>query len=123
MDTLYQGQEIHSSNLNYDPQNDVSDQFISEWCQNLLPVFNETPVSNPEIIGAAQAMQWIPGFKKKDMRPRILEKRSGKHYLVDSGSAISVVPAGPDDVVDPSLHLLTVSGQRVECCGKKEVEI
>ena len=86
MDTLYNNQVTNTQN--YDPSNDVSDKIISEWCQDSLPIFQETAIpDNPETIGATRAMTWIPGYQKKDMRPRILEKKTNKHYLVDSGSA------------------------------------
>ena len=97
---------------------------ISEWCQNLLPDFQDSPVpDDPEIISATEAMQWTPGYKLKDMRPRVFNGVTKTYDLVDSGSAITVIPAGPEDTVDPSLHLQTVSGQKVDCCGKKKIEI
>ena len=101
----------------------MSQEFISRWCQN-SQTFEDTPIpDDPEVISATQAMQWTPGYKKKDMRPRVFNKISQTYDLVDSGSAITVIPAGPNDETDHSLHLQTVSGQRVDCCGKREIEV
>ena len=104
----------------------MSERLISEWCQNLnqSDKFIQEPFpENPEEISAAQAIKWTPNFKGLDMRPRVFDKITKTHILVDSGSAITAVPAGPDDVVNPAMHLRTVSGQRIDCCGKKTISV
>ena len=112
--------------MQYDPHIDVSDQLFSEWCQEISQAdkFIDKPLPpDPEVISATQAINWEPNHKQKDMRPRIYDGISKSHLLLDSGAAVPVVPAGPDDVVQANLHLRTVNGQRVDCCGKKIIKI
>ena len=104
----------------------MSDQLFSEWCQDISQAdkFIDQPLPpNPEVISATQAINWEPNFKQKDMRPRVYDGISKSHLLLDSGAAVTVVPAGPEDVVKKNLHLKTVNNQRIDCCGKKEINI
>ena len=57
------------------------------------------------------------------MRPRVFDKMTKSYLLVDSGSAVTVVAAGPDDVVQPGMYLQAVNGQRVDCCGKRKIAV
>ena len=77
----------------------MSEKIISEWSQNLLQnsTFVNVPLTdNPEIITAAQAVKWTPGKNRKDMRPRVFDNITQSYTLLDSGSAVTVIPAGPD---------------------------
>ena len=58
-----------------------------------------------------------------DMRPHLLDQRSGEHLLLDSGAAVSCCPPDPGDAVDPSIALKAVNGSRLKCFGRKRVEI
>ena len=51
------------------------------------------------IIPAVEALNWS---KKAncDIRPRLLDKSSGKFRLIDSGSQISVTVRGPEDKIE-----------------------
>ena len=58
---------------------------------------NEIPEILPPLVAAA----W-PAGHKVDIRPRVTDKISKQKCLVDSGSAITAIAAGPDDIVNPS---------------------
>ena len=78
----------------YDPFNDVPEQLISGWCQNLgtNDSGQELEVgSDPEVISAVQAMSWTPNQKGQDMRPRVFDKIS-KQYILREGPCISRYP-------------------------------
>ena len=104
----------------------MSDQLFSEWCQQISQAdkFIDKPLPpDPEVISATQAINWEPNHKQKDMRPRIYDGISKSHLLLDSGAAVTVVPAGPDDVPDPALALMAANGTVIECCGYKKVKV
>ena len=83
--------------------------------------------SSPEEISPLSPMSsrlastWTPGYKGLDCRPRLLGALDQADCLVDTGSAVTAVIAGPEDVVDPNLALLAANGSLIECCGYKEV--
>ena len=77
----------------------------------------------PAVMPSVAAAQWTPGFKGLDTRPRLHDNLSKKFCLVDSGSAITAVAAGPNDTVNPHLSLVAANGTLIECCGYKEIEI
>ena len=74
----------------------------------------------PEILPPLVAAAW-PAGHKVDIRPRVTDKISKQKCLVDSGSAITAIAAGPDDIVNPSLALAAANGSLIECCGYKTV--
>ena len=77
----------------------------------------------PEIMPSLAAAQWSPGHKGLDTRPRLHDSLTNSFCLVDSGSAITAVAAGPNDVVNPKLSLVAANGTLIECCGYKEISI
>ena len=77
----------------------------------------------PQNLPAVIAANCPDGQLGLDTRPRFLEGISKKFCLVDSGSAIIAVAAGPDDSVIPSLSLIAANGSKIECCGYKEINI
>ena len=79
-------------------------------------------VTIPELSSVA-ASRWPDGFQGYDTRPRFFDTLSGKHCLVDSGSAVTAIAAGPDDQVNPDLALVAANGTLIECCGYKKVKI
>ena len=58
-----------------------------------------------------------------DARPRFFDPKSGHFCLVDSGSAVTAIEPGPDDVVRPDLALVAANGTIIECYGHKTIEI
>ena len=52
-----------------------------------------------------------------DIRPRIYDKIAKSWTLLDTGSQISVLKPGPEDVLDPRLQLETVDGSKMGCFG------
>ena len=69
------------------------------------------------------AAEWPEGQDGLDSRPRFIDPKSGKSCLVDSGSAITAIEAGPDDVPQPNLALIAANGTLIECCGYKTITI
>ena len=113
LDNYYQNEKIQVPFNHYKPQ--VSSikrsHFISSQA-NLAP---------PEPISSVLAASWQPGHEGLDVRPRLKGALPGDPCLVDTGSAITAIKAGPDDKVDPKLALLAANGSLIECCGYKEV--
>ena len=81
------------------------------------------PLENAPALSSIAASQWPEGQKGFDTRPRFWDPLTGTHCLVDTGSAICAVPAGPDDVPDPALALMAANGTVIECCGYKKVKV
>ena len=48
---------------------------------------------------------------------------SNAYCLVDTGSAITAVAAGPSDIVNPDLALVAANGTVIDCCGHKKIDI
>ena len=109
-----------------------------EWCQSLPSVSNASPVvgsieiSGTELSNESEKMpnefySALEALKMShenwDMRPHLLDKRSGDHLLLDSGAAVSCCPPDPGDAIDPKIALKAVNGTRLKCFGKKKVEI
>ena len=80
-----------------------------------------TKLAPPEPISAVLAANWQPGHEGLDVRPRLKGALPEDPCLVDTGSAITAIKAGPEDVVDPKFALLAANGSLIECCGYKEV--
>ena len=76
-----------------------------------------------EKIPSKIAASWTEGHLGKDVRPRFLEGLSKKFCLVDSGSAITAVAAGPHDKPDPKLFLQAVNGSKIPCYGYKDISV
>ena len=53
-----------------------------------------------------------------DMRPHVLDKRTGQYILLDSGAQVTACPPDPGDVVDPTTTLKAVNNTRLKCCHK-----
>ena len=58
-----------------------------------------------------------------DALPRFTDPLSGSHCLVDSGSAVTAVEPGPEDVVRPDLALIAANGTLIDCFGYKVIDI
>ena len=85
------------------------------------PYQKEIPVGT--VIRAVDALNWKPGQKQCDIRPRLLDKSTGINRLVDSGSQISVTKKGPEDQLDESLRLIAVNGSKINTYGIKDISI
>ena len=83
------------------------------------PFEPDLPVGS--IVNAVDALGWKAN--NRDIRPRLLDKSSGKNRLVDSGSQISVTMRGPNDKLDNNLKLVAVNGTRIPTYGVKDVDI
>ena len=83
------------------------------------PFEPDLPVGS--IVNAVDALGWKAS--NRDIRPRLLDKSSGKNRLVDSGSQISVTMRGPNDKLDNNLKLVAVNGTRIPTYGVKDVDI
>ena len=58
-----------------------------------------------------------------DMRPHVLDKRTGQYILLDSGAQVTACPPDPGDQVDPSIALKAVNNARMKCYGYKTLEV
>ena len=90
---------------------------------NISKVKDESKDSGVEIIPSIAAASHAEGYQGTDTRPRFLNPLTGHHCLVDSGSAITAIEAGPDDVVRPELALVAANGTLIECYGYKVIDI
>ena len=75
------------------------------------------------VIPAVEAVNWSIGNRNCDIRPRLLDKSSGKARLLDSGSQISITSKGPDDKLDSSLRLVAVNGSKIDTYGIRTVDV
>ena len=82
-----------------------------------------TPLVTEQNLPAVAAAEWPEGQDGLDSRPRFIDPKSGKSCLVDSGSAITAIEAGPEDVPQPNLALIAANGTLIECCGYKTITI
>ena len=58
-------------------------------------------------------------FQGLDIRPKVFDDNTKQWVLLDSGSCVSCIPAGPNDVLDPSFKLKSVNGGIIETYGSK----
>ena len=85
-------------------KSDLQEMFQNKVKSELDKVAEFNPLENAPALSSIAASQWPEGQKGFDTRPRFWDPLTGTHCLVDTGSAICAVPAGPDDV--PILPLL-----------------
>ena len=93
-----------------------------DFQQKLLKARSHLPQDADSEISSRVAAVWPDGHLGLDTRPRLVDGITGSHCLVDSGSAITAIAAGPNDVPDPQLSLRSANGSIIECCGYKEVK-
>ena len=77
----------------------------------------------PETFTAYEAAFKIDGENDVDIRPRVMDNNTNTLTLVDSGSQCCVVNPDPGDVIDSSIKLESVSGDRIPCYGKKKISV
>ena len=102
---------------------DMNKIFQDQVKQELEKIAEYNPLENAPVLSAIAASQWPEGQNGYDTRPRFFDPLSQTHCLVDTGSAICAIPAGPNEVPDPSLALVAANGSVIECCGYKEMEV
>ena len=73
-------------------------------------------------VDVTVAAAWPVGHKI-DIRPRVTDTISQKKCLVDSGSAITAIAAGPDDVVNPALALAAANGSLIRTFGTRNIKL
>ena len=66
---------------------------------------------------------WVEGARNVDCRPKVFDGQSKTWKLCDSGSMVTVIKKGPNDILDESRMLKAVNGSPIKCYGKKEVQI
>ena len=75
-------------------------------------------------ISAIEAIGAMDGnFHGFDVRPKVFDNITKKFVLLDSGSCVSCYPAGPNDVMDPSLKLRSVNGGTIDTFGTKKMTL
>ena len=74
-------------------------------------------------IPSVDAVDWIPGFRNVDVRPRLVDNSTGQARLLDSGAQISATMKSSGDKVDNSVNLVAVNGSRIKTYGIKEITI
>ena len=62
-------------------------------------------------------------FSNCDIRPRLLDKKSGRFRLIDSGSQITATVRSPEDKLDPTMRLVAVNGSKIDTYGVKQIEV
>ena len=105
---LYENEQIHATfyttNSNEVPvvssiRQSLKSESLANTCSSSL---------NYEVIPSVDAVK-MP-IDNVDARPRFLDTLSGQYCLVDSGSAVTAVEPGPQDVVNPDLALIAANG-------------
>ena len=149
-DTLYGEniQQIFSLSNQNETESEESD---FEWCQgeiaglevtnkftqfthdflrseNWSGLSDECPVQAeirkpPDKLPAFQALHWQPGHQGVDMRPHVFDKVLNKWCLVDSGSMCTAFPPESSDKPVPGSYLRAVNGSRIQCYGRRKVEM
>ena len=76
----------------------------------------------PKFLSAILASQWTPNTMGVDARPRIWDKISKTWLLVDSGAATTIIPPSETDEIDHSINLKTVSGDKLPCYGRRQIQ-
>ena len=79
------------------------------------------PVRECREISALEAV--AKGLFEGDIRPKLYDKNSKSWTLLDSGSVVSCVPKGPNDVIDTQVQLRSVNGGQIATFGTEEIEI
>ena len=77
--------------------------------------------SSQEVIPSIDAFNWSQ--TDLDARPRFKDPLSGHYCLVDSGSAVTAIEAGPEDILRPDLALIAANVTLINCYGYKTIEV
>lgn len=85
------------------------------------PFESDLPIGT--VVPAVDAVDWSIGKRNCDIRPRLLDKATGKARLLDSGSQISITSKGPEDKIDHTLKLVAVNGSKIDTFGIKTIDV
>ena len=73
-------------------------------------------------ISALQAKSWSDQ-RHSDIRPRLFDKGSKVHRLIDTGSMISTTSRKPEDSVNPNLVLQAVNNSPMKTYGFRIIDV
>ena len=98
----------------------------NEWQVAALEVASNVNPYEPDlpegtIIPAVEAVGWSVGRRNCDIRPRLVDKSTGRARLIDSGSMITATVKGPEDKIDKSVRLVAVNGSEIKTYGVKQI--
>ena len=79
-----------------------------------LPVGVEVPTLS--------AVDWPKGHNV-DIRPRLVDQKSGVSRLIDSGAQLSATKKLPGDKLDSSVRLVAVNGSQIQTYGIRNIEL
>ena len=130
-DNLYSGDnaKIHSNLINHDLSNPSSikpSPVNSEKEESKVYSVFYTGSADPFTpcdYSAYEAALHVDGQDNFDIRPRVLDGNTKELTLIDSGSQVCLVKAGPEDVLDPTIRLESVGGDILPCYGKVDLWI
>ena len=91
----------------------------SNWNRLVVAALERASEVNPysrdlpegSVVPAIEAVNWSG---TGDIRPRLWDKKSGRHRLIDSGSMITATMRAPEDKEDPSFKLIAVNGSPIK---------
>ena len=81
------------------------------------------PFPEPSVVSASEAMNWVPGSKGLETRPRLFDGVTKTHMLCDTGSMVSIFPRTKQEKLSKSCILRAVNGSSIKTFGKKEVTL
>ena len=88
--------------------------------QNVNPFESDLPVG--VIIPTLEAVNWSAGHRSVDVRPRLVEKKSGEARLLDTGAQITATKRNSSDKPDEGVRLVAVNGSRIPTYGVREIQ-
>ena len=80
-------------------------------------------ISPGDVVSPIIAESHVDGVDGCDIRPHVKDKKSGQLCLLDTGSFISAVPKGQNDVLQPEVILKAANNTKIPCYGFKEFEL
>ena len=101
--------------------NEVKNESFETEHESKIESVEEVKGSEHEYYTALEAANM--NTESIDMRPHLHDKKSGVHYLIDSGASVSAIPPDPGDIPDPRYSLKAINGNRLRSYGWKEIDI
>ena len=100
----------------------------SNWNTKVIAAIEKAVLIDPykldvpegTVVPAVEAVNWSG---TSDIRPRLLDKSTGKFRLIDSGSMITAAMKLPDDKPDNSIRLIAVNGSEIQTYGVRELKV
>ena len=99
-------------------QNSDKTEIQKEWSLWVGNQLNEVASVNPyseyvevgEEITPTDAVAWVDGTRNVDCRPKVFDGVTKTWKLCDSGSMVTVIKKGPNDIIDKTRVLQAVNG-------------